>query len=287
MIRYLALFLACFSSVSGLEVPALTPQSLPQAGVPQGKVETWTVTQSKVYPETTRTCSLYIPAQYDSTKPAACMIFLDGSGYVKADGSFRVPTVFDNLIAAGKMPVTCAFFIDPGTIPSLIADGKARSTRSLEYDTPDGTFAGFLAEEMLPIVRSKVKLSDDPHAWGICGISSSGIAAFQVAWSRPDLIRKVVSSIGSFTNIRSGYDCAARIRASKREPKPLRLWLQDGESDVNNLHGNWPLANRDMASALAWAGYDHLFTMTGGGHSGQAGGALLPQALEWLWRKTP
>src|SRR5438094_427146 len=91
-----------------------------------------------------------------------------------------------------------------------------------------------------------------PHgevkAMAACGMSSGGIAAFTVAWERPERFHKVVSHIGSFTNIRGGYIYPAQIRQTQKQPKPLRVFLQDGANDLDNLHGNWPLSNQDMAA---------------------------------------
>ena len=127
-----------------------------------------------------------------------------------------------------------------------------------------------------------LKLSDDPNQRAICGISSGGICAFTVAWERPDQFRKVLSHVGSFTNIRGGHVIPAVIR--KTENKPLRIFLQDGANDLDNLHGSWPLANQEMAASLKFKSYDYKFEFGDGGHNGKHGGAILPDSLRWLWR---
>jgi enterochelin esterase family protein len=132
-----------------------------------------------------------------------------------------------------------------------------------------------------------VNLTDNPDGWGTCGTSSGGIAAFTLAWEKPDQFHKVISYIGSFTNIRGGHDYPALIRKTKDKRKPLRVFLQDGAADLDNLHGLWPLSNRDMAAALKFAGYDHKFELGTGGHSGKQGTAILPDVLRWLWRDFP
>lgn len=266
------------------EIPPLTDAAKPKAGVPEGKVEQLRWTDSKIFPNSERDGALYIPAQYKADKPANFVVFLDGSGYLKKDGGSRATIVLDNLIASGELPATVALFISPGTIPAKLPGAKPRSIRSYEYDTPSGDFVKYLADEVLPDIRKKVNLRPDPAGWAICGISSSGIAAFTAAWERPDLFGNVISHIGSFTNIRGGYNYPALIRASRKAPKPIRIWMQEGESDLDNLHGNWPLSNQEMAGALTWAGYEHHFEMTGGGHNGAPGGALLPTALKWAFQ---
>src|ERR1043166_3070337 len=76
-----------------------------KADVPHGRVERFQFTNSTVFPGTVRDGGVYIPAQYGPAKPAALMVFQDGLGYMSTNGSWRVPLVFDNLIAAKEMPV--------------------------------------------------------------------------------------------------------------------------------------------------------------------------------------
>ena len=250
-------------------------------GVPAGRVEKFEFTESKIFPGTRRDCWIYVPAQYNSVKPAALMVFQDGGGYVSTNGHSRVPVVFDNLIAKGEMPVTVGLFVNPG----VRGEGSpGLSNRSFEYDSLGDAYARFLIEELLPFTTNKfqLNLTSDPKLRAICGMSSGGICAWTVAWERPGQFGKVLSQIGSFTNIRGGHNYPAFIR--KTERKPIRVFLQDGSNDLNNLHGNWPLANHEMASALAFMGYDFKFELGEGAHSGQHGGAILPDSLRWLWR---
>lgn len=266
------------------EIPALSETAKPKAGVPVGKVERFRWVESKVFPGTEREWAIYIPAQYQAEKPAHAVVFLDGSGYLKSDGNSRATVVLDNMISAGEIPPTVAIFVNPGSIPAKMPNAKARSTRSFEYDPPTEECARFLIEEIIPEARKKANLRNDPAGWAICGLSSSGMAAFTAAWERPDVFGNVISHIGSFTNIRGGFGYPALVRAGKNAPKPIRVWMQAAENDLDNLHGHWPLANEDLALALQWAGYDCHFEMTGGGHTGASGGALLPQALKWAFQ---
>ena len=255
--------------------------------VPTGRIEIFEFNESKIYPETARRCWLYIPAQYDGTKPAALMVFQDGHEYVSETGSQRVPVVFDNLIARGEMPVTLGLFINPGHRGGDLPTAKGwanRNNRSFEYDSMGGDYARFLINELLPFVQKKfsLKISEDPELRAIGGMSSGAICAFTVAWERPDQFRKVLSQIGSFVNIRGGNVYPSLIR--KTERKPIRTFLQEGSNDLNNLHGDWPLANREMVSALTFSGYDVKFVLGEGSHSGKHGGVILPDSLRWLWR---
>ena len=260
----------------------LGPDSQRQSGVPEGKVtkHRWT---SQIFSGTERDYWIYVPAQYDPKTPACVMVFQDGGSYQDLKGQFRVPIVFDNLIHKKEMPVTIGIFINPGAFPSENGQ-KPRSNRSFEYDTLSDQYARFLEKEILPEVGKQYKLRQDAAGRAICGISSGGICAFTVAWERPDLFSKVLSHVGSFTNIRGGDVYPGKIRKTK-PPKPIRVCLQDGSGDLDNEHGNWPLANQQMALALKFAKYDYKFEYGDGGHNGKHGGAILPDSLRWLWRE--
>ena len=259
--------------------------SKPQDGVPKGKVTKYQFTDSEVYPGTVRDYWVYVPQQYDKSKPACLMVFQDGAWYQNLSGHTRAPIVFDNLIHKKEMPVIIGVFVNPGIIPPQKEGGKPRKNRSLEYDTLSDQYAKFLLNDLLPEVQEKYNITEDPMGRSTCGISSGGICAWPVAWERPDQFRKVISYIGSFTNIRGGHNYPAIIR--KTEKKPIRVFLQEGENDLDNLHGNWPLANRQMAAALKFSGYDYKFVMGDGAHNGKHGGSIFPDMLRWLWRDYP
>ncbi len=214
------------------------------------------------------------------------MVFQDGHAYVDVKGQFRVPTVFDNLIAKGDMPITIAVFVDPGSkrpLPEKPGWQPAPTNRSFEYDTLSSDYVTFLMDELLPTATAKLNVTKNPELRAIGGISSGGICAFTAAWERPDAFRKVLSHVGSFVNIRSGHNYEAMIRKTK-PAKPLRIYLQDGSGDLDNEHGNWPLANQQMAASLKFAKYDYHFEYGTGAHNGTHGGAILPESLRWLWR---
>ncbi|MBA2353714.1 MAG: esterase family protein [Acidobacteria bacterium] len=267
----------------GSDTYTLGPDSQLQAGVPRGKVEGPFIWKSTVFPGTWREYWVYVPAQYTKARPAAVMVFQDGHKYVNVEQEYRVPVVFDNLIHRKEMPVTIGIFVNPGHSSATLPENRWRADhRSVEYDTPNGDYVRMLVEEILPAVGKSYALTTDPDRRAIAGASSGGICAFTAAWERPDVFRKVVSHIGSFTNIRGGYHYPYLLR--KTENKPLRVFLQDGSNDLDNLHGNWPLANQLLASTLKFKGYDYRFEFGDGGHTHTHGGAILPDTLRWLWR---
>ncbi len=261
-----------------LEVYTDHPDNAARSDVPKGKLTQPPKWTSKIFDGTSRDWWVYVPAQYKDDEPACVMVFQDGGGYKDF-----VSTTFDNLIAKGDMPVTVGVFIQPG-----VFDG-GRSNRSFEYDTLSDQYARFLLEEILPEVEKTVKLRHDPAGRAIAGISSGGICAWTVAWERPDEFSKVLSWVGSFTNIASGktgreggHNYEAMIR--KTPKKPIRAFLQDGANDLDNANGNWPLANQQMAKSLEFKAYDFKFVFGQGFHSNKHGRAILPDSLRWLWR---
>lgn len=262
----------------------LGPSSQRTDGVPIGNISKG-VWKSRIFENTVRDYSVYVPDQYDGTQPACLMVFQDGHAYVNPEGQLRVPVVFDNLIHAGELPVTICVFVDPGHHGESSPKNRWRSSnRSFEYDTLSDQYARFIQTELLPHIVSshKLNISDDPADRAICGASSGGICAFTAAWNHPEWFGKVLSHIGSFTNIRGGHVYPALIR--KTPAKPIRVYLQDGENDLDNQHGNWWLSNLQMEKALAFSKYDYKFVAGQGRHSQKHGGAILPDSLRWIWR---
>ena len=252
------------------------PDSARQPGVPTGKVTKHSWTTSTIYPGTTHDYWVYVPAQYDSSKPAAVMVFQDGAGFVNETGHSRVPIVFDNLIHKGEMPVTIGVFISPGILPARSPSEQARFHRSYEYDAVTPRYARFLSEEILPEVGKTYNLTTDPNLRAISGSSSGGNCSFTAAWERPDYFRRVMSFIAGFTHQRGALILPSQVR--KFEGKPLRIFLQDGTGDVNIQ------SNQDMIAALDTAGYDAKLVVGSEGHNMRHGGPLLPDALRWVWR---
>ena len=283
----LFLFVVLSGSVYAQEAAyELGPDSKRQPGVPRGEITQLRWEDSTVYPNTVRDWWIYVPDQYTGETPAAVMVFQDGATYVDEAGAIRVPIVFDNLIHTGDMPVTIGVFVNPGRFiddPEAVGESPyAARNRSTEYDTLSDQYSRLLLEEIIPEVRKTYRLTEDPAGWAIGGISSGGICAFTVAWERPDKFRKVVSHVGSFTNIRGGHVYPDLVRRSA--PKPIRVFLQDGSHDLNLRFGHWWLANQQMASSLAFAGYDFKAEWGEGGHNLEHGGAIFPGTMRWLWR---
>jgi enterochelin esterase-like enzyme len=269
----------------------LGPDSMPQDGVPKGKLEGPILFRSKILEGTVRQYYVYVPAQYKADKPACVLVFQDGQRAINPKGVLRIPTVMDNLIHKKEMPVTIGIFITPGqrgeTYPDSIGTGNPNN-RSVEYDSLGEKYARFIVEEMLPEVGKKFNLTKDPEGRAIGGASSGAICAFTVAWERPDEFRRVISLIGSFTDIKGGHVYPDLVR--KAERKPIRVFVQDGVNDnrnTKNPNRDWHLQNQAMVAAFKEKGYDLKFEFGEGGHSDDHGGALMPDILRWIWRDYP
>lgn len=259
------------------------PDSLQKPGVPEGTIKQGKFNRSKIYPGTQRDYWVYVPKQYNASKPASLMVFQDGGGYVRRTGGVNVPNVFDNLIHSGEMPVTIGVFVNPGIVPAKNEESQPRFNRSFEYDSVDDRYSKFLIDEFLPYVAGEhdLKISDDPNDRAICGSSSGGICAFNVAWQRPDNFRRVFTTVGTYVGLRGGHELATLVR--KTEPKPLRVYLQDGSNDNNIYGGDWWMANQSLLRSLQFCGYEVEHAWGEGGHNGKHGAAIFPDVCRWLW----
>jgi sugar lactone lactonase YvrE/enterochelin esterase-like enzyme len=301
--NYQSLSIASFTMKQLLVIPCLlwqvmlfgqqTPESYPvdsasieHPGVLKGEVLKFIFNQSKIFPGTSRECWVYVPAQYKPEQPA-CV-------YVNQDGiQWKAPVVFDNLIYKKEMPITIAVFVTPGKV---LADSSSNSlnrfNRSFEYDGLGDAYTRFILNEILPEVEKQktsdgreIRLSKNGNDRAIGGSSSGAICAFTAAWEHPEAFSRVFSAIGTYTGLRGGDRYPILIR--KYEPKPIRVFLQDGSNDLNIYAGDWWKANEMMERSLVFAGYEVNHVWGEGGHNGNQGTALFPQAMRWLWKDWP
>jgi enterochelin esterase-like enzyme len=275
----------------------LGPDSLPQEGVPKGVISGPFTLPSNVYPGTQHTYWVYVPAQYDPAVPAALMVYQDGQAFKHEDGDLRAQNVMDNLIYRREIPVMIGVFINPGRTPEQPEPnpqewGDRTTNRPTEYNTLDDKYARVITEELMPVLYKEYNISRDPEQHGIGGSSSGAIAAFTVAWERPNHFRKVLSNIGSFVNIRGGHVYPEKVLAS--EKKPIRVFLCDGRNDNRGIRDgaydekrDWFLQNVRLMRALTQKGYDVNYTWGMNLHGQKFGGQILPDMMRWLWRDGP
>ena len=278
----------------------LGPDSLPHDGVPKGEVRGPFTLPSQAYPGTQHTYWVYVPAQYDAAVPASVMIFQDGQAFKDMDGVLRTPNVLDNLIYRREIPVMIAVFINPGRTPEQPEPtpkswGDRDTNRPTEYNSLDDKYARVIVDELMPVLYKQYNISKDPERHGIGGASSGAIAAFTVAWQRPNEFRKVLSIVGSFVNLGDrGGDTYADI-VLKSEKKPIRVFLQDGRNDNRGTgrggaydeRRDWFFQNVRLMKALTAKGYDVNYTWGMNTHGQRMGGPILPEMMRWLWRDHP
>jgi gluconolactonase len=289
--KYILLFFFSFlvknlSAQTPEENYPVDPASEEQPGVPKGEVLKFTFDRSELFPGTWREYWVYIPAQYKPDKPA-CV-------YVNQDGiQWKATTVFDNLIHKNEMPVTIGVFVMHGKVRSANAsEANDRFNRSFEYDGLGDTYARFILNEILPDVEKQtasdgrqIRLSKNANDRAIGGSSSGAVCAFTAAWERSDAFSRVFSSIGTYVGLRGADRYPTLVR--KYEPKPLRIFLQDGANDLNIYAGDWWMANQTMLRALTFSGYEVKHQWGEGGHNGKHGTAIFPEAMRFLWKDWP
>jgi enterochelin esterase family protein len=263
------------------------PESLMQLnGAPKGQLLGPTIyTQTGTYTGWSMwkfTYWVYVPAQYKPGHAAAIMILNDGLKY-NGDNSatparFNTPTVFDNLINEGSMPVTIGVFIDPGTNDGHHVGG-GDAGRSRQYDTPNDQYGKFLLDEFIPSeITKKYDIVTDPDGWAIGGHSSGGNASIIAAWFYPDRIRKVLTASPSM-NLTGGK--FPNLFSTVTPPKPIRLYHLSGSMDDPGIKP----ANDSLAKILMMMGYHYRYRPGEDVHYPPSAAASdFPDALRWLWR---
>ena len=251
---------------------------------PRGEMLSFEFDRSAIFPGTTRKVQVYVPRQYDPKTPACVHVNQDGV-------QFNAPEVFDRLIHEGAMPVTIGVFVAPGRVPGP-KGALDRFNRSVEYDGLGDAYARLILEEILPAVEAlrtadgrPLRLSQNGNDRSIGGTSSGAICAFTAAWERPDAFSRVFSGIGTYVGLRGGDRYPTLIR--KTEPKPIRIFLQDGSNDLNIYAGDWWMANQTMLRALTFAGYDVAHSFDDGQHNNSKPTEIFPEAMRFLWKDWP
>jgi enterochelin esterase family protein len=273
----------------------LAPDALPIEGVPRGEIRGPFVLPSEAYAGTQHTYWVYVPAQYDAAVPASLMIFNDGQAFKNPEGDVRAHVVMDNLIYRREIPVMIGVFVNPGRRPDQPEPtpsnwGDRDTNRPTEYNSLDDRYARVIVDELLPALEKDYNISKDPERRGIGGSSSGAIAAFTVAWERPNHFRKVLSNVGSFVDLRGGHAYPDIIR--KSEKKPIRIFLVDGRNDNRALRADgsydpnrdWFLQNVRMQQALTEKGYDVNYSWGIARHGQKMLQTVFPEMMRWLWR---
>ncbi len=261
-------------NVPNYEPPVIKPEE-----IQPGTTKQFTFSQSKIFPGTVRDVTVFIPAQYDGSKPA-CV-------YVKTDGfNSREKALMETMIATKEMPVTVGVFVRPGDLPAPMKGTAGRRNRDFEYDGISDNKVRFLIDELLPFIAKEyqLNLSTDGNDRCISGGSSGGIAAFTAAWHRPDAFSRVYAASGSWVAFRAGHEFPTMVR--KFEAKPIRSFLTTATRDMENVAGDWFLLDQEMDKSLKFSGYDYQFRIIDGPH---VAGYMenWQEAMAYLWRGWP
>jgi len=256
------------------EPPVVKPED-----IRPGTIKQFSFTQSAIFPGTVRDVTVFIPAQYDASKPA-CV-------YVKTDGyNPREKTIMETMIASKEMPVTVGVFVRPGELPAPVKGTVGRRNRCFEYDGVSDNNVRFLTDELLPYVAKELNLnlSTDGNDRCMSGGSSGGIAAFTTAWNRPEAFSRVYAASGSWVAFRGGHEFPTLVR--KFEAKPIRAFLTTATRDMENCAGDWFLLDQEMDKALKFSGYDYRFRIIDGRH---VAGYMenYQEAMSYLWKGWP
>ena len=209
----------------------------------------------------TRQVDVYVPAQYRPGSDAPFIVFGDGSptGFFNEGMLF---TILDNMIAAGRLPPMVAIGVGAG------GQDAQGSERGREYDTVSGLYAEWVEREVLPLVErtAGVRLTRDPDGRATMGFSSSGSAAFVMAWFHPELYHRVLAYSPTMVNQQWPHDPALPggawefhdpwpgphrpalvvsghgVAPSTEPPgsplipnspaKPIRFWFETGDRDL-------------------------------------------------------
>ena len=261
------------------EAKSYVPPEIKPEDIKPGEIKKFTFAESKIFPGTTREVTVFVPAQYDGSKPA-CV-------YVKTDGyNPKEKEFMERMIATKEMPVTVGIFVRPGEVPAPMKGTAGRRNRDFEYDGVNDNNVRFLVEELLPFVAKEynLKLSTDGNDRCMSGGSSGGIAAFVAAWNRPDAFSRVYAASGSFVAFRGGHEFPTMVR--KFEAKPIRGYFTTATHDMENCAGDWFLLDQEMDKALKFSGYDYQFRTIDGRH---VAGYMdnWQEAMAYLWKGWP
>jgi iron(III)-enterobactin esterase len=255
------------------------PEATRQAGAPQSTLDHFVFNTSHVFPGTSRSVNVFIPAQYKAGAAVPFMVIQDGDEQIQ---SFKTNVVLENLIFQKRLPVMAALFVhNPDNFGPV---------RSLEYDCLDDDYYQFITTEIIPAVKSRhpeLVLTDDPNGRGALGKSSGGPASFTLAWRHPEAFRRVLTLNGSFVNLcknGAGANSYPDLIRKTDPAAPLRVYMFSGSMD----NGGFAAGNQALADAFETKGYAWRYVYgVGVGHANNFGASQMTEALLWCWAGYP
>jgi len=282
-----------FNCDSVAELPGAAPQPwlVAKPGVAEGRVEKQTI--KSAIQKIDRPVSVYTPANYKADGPPNALLILFDGEDLSDDGQYRVTTL-NNLIAASKIPPTVAVFVE--NVPR----------RRLVDLVASDEFADFMANELVPWIRSHYNVTKDPKQTVVTGYSAGGLASAYVAFRHSEVFGNVLSQSGAFwwSFEHNGGVCGSRcpesggrggdgsrdattegnimVKQILASPKlPLRFYLAVGtfEYDRNGGGGEILEGTRHLRDVLLAKGYQVHYQQFVGGHDGLSWRGTLADGL--------
>jgi enterochelin esterase family protein len=225
-------------------------------GVPKGKITELKLDSAKL--QESRRVGVYTPAGYDPKRTYPLVVAFDGEVYgLTPDPQIPLPTILDNLIAARAIPPVVAV---------LVASGATRNRDLVGSEA----FSAFLADELVPRLRTDYRAGLTPAQTVLTGSSLGGLCSAYTALHHPGVFGNVLSNSGSYQFVLGSIDSDVAgtveggwlIRDFARSPKlPLRFYLDAGRFEMNLLD-----SNRHMRDVLVAKGYPVTYAEFSGGH---------------------
>ncbi|HZF27070.1 MAG TPA: alpha/beta hydrolase-fold protein [Steroidobacteraceae bacterium] len=213
---------------------------------------------------------VYVPARFRRSRRYPLLIAHDGEDYVRFA---HLKTVLDNLIHRLE-------------IPPMIVCLTQSPDRLAEY-AGDNSHARFLAEEVLPLMRSHYPLIDEADGRGLMGASFGAVASLHAAWRYPAFFGRLLLQSGSFAFSDIGqhrrgpvFDPVARFvnefRAAPGRPAD-RMYLSCG------IYESLIYENRSIVPLLNDQGIEVRYEEVRDGHNWQNWRDRLQTGLSWLF----
>jgi len=233
-------------SVASMPDAPAQPWLHPRPGEEHGAVEAVTGPDG-------REVWLYRPAGSDApagSGPLPLVVALDGEVWVR-----WLPTILDNLIAAGEIP----------PVHAVLPSSGGREARWAELGAAGGG-AAWVSEALLPWAADR--LSFDRDRVVLAGQSLGGLTALRAGLSRPDVIGAVISHSASLWQddlaelVRPGIDTRIHLAHGTQE------WVLDGP-------------HRDLAARLSAAGVATDVATYNGGHDYACWRGGIAEGIRW------
>ena len=245
-----------------------------------------------------RRVSIYLPPHYDAGRATAYPLLLALDGQTMPQ--WRLAETLDELVHAGRIepvvvaavPASAERLDEYGTAGELDFAGRGRKAKA---------FQELLAGVVLPALRERYRVADDPARTGIFGASLGGLCAFDTAWRRPQLFGIAGIFSGSLWWRADNSSVAAQqasrivhrhVRAAVVKPA-LRLWFQAGTRDETEDRDSNGVIDAiqdtiELIDELAAKGYrrgeDLVYHQIDDGEHHEATWArALPEFLRWAF----